>query len=148
MAVATFAETAYLTALGIYAAVGRTIVAVRLETAERLVEVSASVALVLAGAEASGAAFGRAIGYGLGAVIAATIVLGAARSGGLTFRPGPQSMPIAAVRGHALGVCGRSFPRTHPICERPVAGSVRGAIRERHLMAPAALTRSPITSAA
>ena len=51
-AAATFAETVYLTGLGISTALGRTIVAVRLETAERLVEVSASVALVLAGAGA------------------------------------------------------------------------------------------------
>ena len=64
-AVATFAQTAYLAALGIFTALGRTGVAVRFEAAERMLEVSASVALVLAGAGASGAVFGRAIGYAL-----------------------------------------------------------------------------------
>ena len=140
VAVATFAETAYLTALGIYAAVGRTIVAVRLETAERLVEVSASVALVLAGAEASGAAFGRAIGYGAGAVIAASIVLGAARSGGLTFRPGPRSMPIAAVRGHVASVFAAD---RSPALTRSVSvlllGAYAGPFASGIFMAPAAL---------
>ncbi len=103
-AAATFAETVYLTGLGISTALGRTIVAVRLETAERLVEVSASVALVLAGAGAAGAVFGRAIGFGLGAVISALVVLIAARSGGLAFRPGPRGMPAGAAYGHVASV--------------------------------------------
>ena len=140
VAVATFAETAYLTALGIYAAVGRTIVAVRLETAERLVEVSASVALVLAGAEASGAAFGRAIGYGLGAVIAASIVLGAARSGGLTFRPGPRSMPIADVRGHVASVFAADrSPALTRSASVLLLGAYAGPFASGIFMAPAAL---------
>ena len=140
VAVATFAETAYLTALGIYAAVGRTIVAVRLETAERLVEVSASVALVLAGAEASGAAFGRAIGYGLGAVIAASIVLGAARSAALTFRPGPRNMPIAAVRGHVASVFAADrSPALTRSASVLLLGAYAGPFASGIFMAPAAL---------
>ena len=140
VAVATFAETAYLTALGIYAAVGRTIVAVRLETAERLVEVSASVALVLASAEASGAAFGRAIGYAAGAVIAASIVVGAARSAALTFRPGPRSMPIADVRDHVASVFAAD---RSPALTRSVSvlllGAYAGPFASGIFMAPAAL---------
>jgi O-antigen/teichoic acid export membrane protein/tetratricopeptide (TPR) repeat protein len=139
-AAATFAETVYLTALGISAALGRTIVAVRLETVERLVEVSASVALVLAGAGAAGAAFGRAIGFGVGAVISALVVLIAARSGGLTFRPGPRGMPAGAAYGHVASVFAtdRSPALTRSVSVLLLA-AYSGPFASGIFMAPAAL---------
>jgi O-antigen/teichoic acid export membrane protein/TPR repeat protein len=139
-AAATFAETVYLTALGICAALGRTIAAVRLETAERLVEVSASVALVLAGAGAAGAVFGRAIGFGLGAVISALVVLIAARSGGLTVRPGPRGMPAGVAYGHvaSLFATDRSPALTRSVTVLLLA-AYSGPFASGIFMAPAAL---------
>ncbi len=139
-AAATFAETVYLTALGISAALGRTIVAVRLETAERLVEVSASVALVLAGAGAAGAVFGRAIGFGLGAVISALVVLIAARSAGLAFRAGPRGMPAGAAYGHVMSVFAtdRSPALTRSVSVLLLA-AYSGPFASGIFMAPAAL---------
>ncbi|MGO9907061.1 MAG: tetratricopeptide repeat protein [Solirubrobacteraceae bacterium] len=139
-AAATFAETVYLTGLGISTALGRTIVAVRLQTAERLVEVSASVALVLAGAGAAGAVFGRAIGFGLGAVISALVVLIAARSGGLAFRPGPRGMPAGAAYGHVASVFAtdRSPALTRSVSVLLLA-AYSGPFASGIFMAPAAL---------
>ena len=139
-AAATFAETVYLTALGISTALGRTIVAVRLETAERLVEVSASVALVLAGAGAAGAVLGRAIGFGLAAVISALVVLIAARSGGLAFRPGLRGMPAGAAYGHVASVFAtdRSPALTRSVSVLLLA-AYSGPFASGIFMAPAAL---------
>ena len=139
-AVATFAETVYLMALGVSTALGQTVAAVRLETAERLVEVSAIVALVLVGAGASGAVFGRAIGYGLGAVIAVSVVLGAARSGGLAVWPGPRSMPIGSIRGDLASVfttdCSAALARSVGVL---LLGAYAGPFACGIFMAPAAL---------
>jgi O-antigen/teichoic acid export membrane protein len=139
-AVATFAETAYLTALGICTALRRTVVAVRLEMAERLVEVSAGVALVLAGAGASGAVFGRAIGYGLGAVLAASVLVGAARSGGLKPLRGPRVAPSGPLSGQVTSVFAtdRSQALVRSVSVL-LLGAYVGPVASGIFMAPAAL---------
>jgi O-antigen/teichoic acid export membrane protein/tetratricopeptide (TPR) repeat protein len=139
-AVATFAQTAYLAALGIFTALGRTSVAVRIEAAERVAEVSASVALVLAGAGASGAVFGRAIGYAPGAVVAASLLLGAALSAGLTSAHGPRSMASAAIFGHVapLLAIDRSDAVARSVTVLLLGASV-GPFASGIFMAPAAL---------
>jgi len=53
----------------IFNALGKIVIRLRITSGEALVEFSASVALVLLGGGAAGAAFGRAIGYGFGALL-------------------------------------------------------------------------------
>jgi O-antigen/teichoic acid export membrane protein len=66
MALATFGQSLMLMASGIFTALGRVAVRYRVVLAESVTEASASVALVLLGGGAAGAAFGRAGGYLLG----------------------------------------------------------------------------------
>ena len=101
MALATFGQSTYLMVLGVSTARGRTIVNVRLVAAESLLEVSASVALVLAGAGAVGAVLGRAIGYVLGATIAALVVLRLSGDGSTRFMSVPRRETIRRISGYA-----------------------------------------------
>ena len=75
IALATFGQSTFLMLSYVAIALGRAVVNVRLVAVESVLEISASVALVLAGAGATGAAFGRAIGYVFGAALAAGVVL-------------------------------------------------------------------------
>jgi O-antigen/teichoic acid export membrane protein len=104
MALATFGQSTYLMILGVSTARGRTIVNVRLVAAESLLEVSASVALVLAGAGAAGAVLGRAIGYVLGATIAAFVVLRLSGDGSRRFMSLPRRETIRRISGYAPAV--------------------------------------------
>ncbi len=72
MAVAMFANSVMLIGV-VFTAIGRVDMQLRVAFAESAVELIASVVLVFAGAGATGAAFGRAIGYMVGA--AATVLL-------------------------------------------------------------------------
>ena len=63
IAIAEFAQSFYMLFTGTFVALGRVSVNVRLVTTESLVEAASATALVLAGAGAAGAAFGRGIGY-------------------------------------------------------------------------------------
>jgi O-antigen/teichoic acid export membrane protein len=101
IALATFGQSTYAMVLGISTALGRAAVNVRLVAAESLLEVAASVALVLAGAGAAGAAFGRAVGFGLGAVIAAGVVLRVSGHGAGGFWHRPRRETIRLVGGYA-----------------------------------------------
>jgi O-antigen/teichoic acid export membrane protein len=82
---------------GVFAAIGRLDMQLRTAMTESVVETTATVALVLAGAGATGAAFGRAIGYTAGA--AATILLLARAIGPRaiprSFKFGPDAKRIA-----------------------------------------------------
>jgi O-antigen/teichoic acid export membrane protein len=75
IAIATFGQSMMLMMTGVAMALGRSVVNVRLVALESLFELSASVALVLAGAGAVGAAFGRAFGYAVGFAISAFVVV-------------------------------------------------------------------------
>jgi O-antigen/teichoic acid export membrane protein len=67
MALAMFANSVMLMTV-VFSAIGRINLQLRVTFAESTVELTASIALVLAGAGATGAAFGRAIGYTVGAL--------------------------------------------------------------------------------
>jgi O-antigen/teichoic acid export membrane protein len=75
IAVAMLGQSCVLMLLTVTNALGRMVVNLRLVAIESVLEVAASIGLVLLGAGAAGAAFGRAIGYGLGAVIGLILVL-------------------------------------------------------------------------
>jgi O-antigen/teichoic acid export membrane protein len=75
VALALFAESVMTLFLSVFIAVGRIAVNLRIIFAESLMETIASVALVVLGAGAAGAMFGRALGYGFGAIFACWIVV-------------------------------------------------------------------------
>lgn len=89
MALALFGNSVYLMAV-VFTAIGRINLQLRVAFAESVVELIASIALVLAGAGATGAAFGRAIGYLAGGT--ATVVL-------LARALGPGILPTRARLG-------------------------------------------------
>ncbi len=105
IALATFGQSTFLMLAYVMTALGRVAVNVRLTAIESMLEISASVALVLAGAGAAGAAFGRAIGYVLGAVIAACVVLRLSGHGSVGF----WSLPRRATVGRVGLYAGSTF---------------------------------------
>ncbi|HTX10908.1 MAG TPA: oligosaccharide flippase family protein [Solirubrobacteraceae bacterium] len=96
VALALFANSVMLIGV-VFTAIGRIDVQLRTALAESAVEVTASVALVLGGAGATGAAFGRAIGYLFGAAITLWLLRGVLgpRIFPTTIRPGPDTRMIA-----------------------------------------------------
>jgi O-antigen/teichoic acid export membrane protein len=85
-AIAVFGQSLYSLFLGAFISLGKIRYNVVLATTESVFEALATVALVLAGAAATGAAFGRAIGYGAGLIVAlfvASRTIGSLRSGRL-----------------------------------------------------------------
>ena len=74
IAVAVFAQSFYMLFTGTFIALGRASVNVRLVGMESIVEAASATALVLLGAGAAGAAFGRAIGYGVAAIFGLVLV--------------------------------------------------------------------------
>jgi O-antigen/teichoic acid export membrane protein len=75
IAVASFGQSMLLLYRGAFIALGRVSVTWRIVSLESAVEAAATVTLVLAGAGATGAAFGRAAGYVFGAVVGALAVI-------------------------------------------------------------------------
>lgn len=73
VSIAIFGQSLFLFYTGAFVALRRVAVSLRIVFGESLVEAVASVALVLAGAGAAGAALGRATGYAVGA-LGATVV--------------------------------------------------------------------------
>jgi O-antigen/teichoic acid export membrane protein len=73
IAVATLGQSIFL--MGLANALGQSTMRLKVTTFESVTEVSASVALVLLGGGAAGAAFGRAIGYLAGALLAVVLTL-------------------------------------------------------------------------
>ncbi|MEA2440843.1 MAG: hypothetical protein QOH76_2267 [Thermoleophilaceae bacterium] len=67
MAIAIFAQSFFMLFTSAFVALGRISLNLRLVTTESLVEVASATALVLLGAGAAGAAFGRAIGFSVAA---------------------------------------------------------------------------------
>ncbi len=74
IAIAIFGQSFLLLLGGSFVALGRTSVYLLLVFSESAIETAASIALVLAGAGATGAAFGRAAGYVLGSAFALVVV--------------------------------------------------------------------------
>lgn len=109
ISIAVFAQGVFLFVLGSFEALGRISINLRIVTSESVVEAGAIVVLVLLGGGASGAAFGRAIGYAVGAGIALAFiwrVVGAprARSGSASGGVGPRD--IAQYAGALLIIDG------------------------------------------
>jgi len=75
IAVSLFAESLLALYLNLFIALGRIAINLRVVFLESVAEASASIALVAAGSGAAGAAFGRAVGYSIGVLAAATIAL-------------------------------------------------------------------------
>ena len=86
VAVALFGHSVMSLVRGVFVALGRISVNLRLVLSESAIETAASVGLVLLGAGATGAAFGRAIGYGFGAAFGVTLVALTLGSRALAFR--------------------------------------------------------------
>ena len=101
IALATFGQSTCLMLWWVTTSLARTAVSVRLVAAESLLELSASMALVLAGAGVTGAAFGRAVGYALGALISAIVVLRMTGHGPVGFWRRPQRATLRLVTGYA-----------------------------------------------
>jgi O-antigen/teichoic acid export membrane protein len=74
IAVSEFFQSFYMLYTGTFVALGRVSVNLRLVSTESLVEAGSASALVLLGAGATGAAFGRAIGYGAAALLGLWLV--------------------------------------------------------------------------
>jgi O-antigen/teichoic acid export membrane protein len=101
IALATFGQSTFLMLGWVATALGRAVVNVRLTAVESLLEISASVALILAGAGVAGAAFGRAFGYVLGAVVAACVVLRLSGHGWVGFWRLPRRATVRRVGMYA-----------------------------------------------
>jgi lipopolysaccharide exporter len=74
MALVVFAQGLFLFVTGVFESLGRISINLRIVAIESVVEGTAMVTLVLLGAGASGAAFGRGIGYSVGAGLALAYV--------------------------------------------------------------------------
>jgi O-antigen/teichoic acid export membrane protein len=75
MAFAVLGQSMFLLYRGVFVSLGRVSVTWRATLLESAIEASASIALVLAGAGAAGAAFGRATGYLIGSLLAAGLAV-------------------------------------------------------------------------
>jgi O-antigen/teichoic acid export membrane protein len=104
IAIATFGQSLLMMLMVVSIALGRAITNVRLVAVESLLEVSASVALVAAGAGATGAAFGRAFGYVLGSAVAVVVVLRTTGHGPVRIWSLPRRATVRKVGGYAGSV--------------------------------------------
>src|SRR6185436_19180394 len=75
IALATFGQSLMLMGDAFFTALGRVAIRLRITATEAFTEVSASIALVLLGAGATGAAVGRSLGYLCGALLSITVAL-------------------------------------------------------------------------
>ena len=98
MAIAIFGQGLFQLYNGAVVATGRNALQLRLYAGESGVEFTASIGLVLLGAGAAGAAFGRAIGYGAGAVLGLVLLL--RQVGWVSL---PRAVPSRESRRNILG---------------------------------------------
>lgn len=101
MALAVFGQSLVLLAFGVFTALGKIVIRYRLGLAESVVEVSASVVLVLLGGGAAGAAFGRAVGYFVGAAVGIVLVLRLLRAPRRSIDHRPSTDTIRQVARYA-----------------------------------------------
>src|SRR3954468_17860718 len=90
MAIAIFAQSFFMLFTGEFVALGRISLNLRLVTAESLLEASSAAALVLLGAGAAGAAFGRAIGYSVAAGFGVVLTIRLIGRSNLLHGRGPE----------------------------------------------------------
>jgi stage V sporulation protein B len=96
LAVALLAQSMFLLLLGAFIALGKVRYNVLVATVESVVEVLASVVLVVLGGGATGAAFGNAIGYTVGLLFGLAVArraIGSLRARAVQASPGPQDSP-------------------------------------------------------
>jgi lipopolysaccharide exporter len=108
MALVVFAQGLFLFVTGVFEALGRISINLRTVALESMVEGTAMVTLVLVGAGASGAAFGRGIGYTVGSGIALVYVwrvIGRPRTGDAEMS-GLKPRDIARYAGALLVIDG------------------------------------------
>jgi O-antigen/teichoic acid export membrane protein len=93
IAIAVLGQTLFMLYAGAFVALGRMGSQLRMMVSESAVEFAASMALVLLGAGATGAAFGRATGYLFGALVGVALA---------TKLVGPHALPSKLIRGHGF----------------------------------------------
>jgi O-antigen/teichoic acid export membrane protein len=110
IAIAVFAQGVMTLWGTAFVALQRVSLNLRIIASESAVETGATVALVLLGAGATGAAFGRAIGYGCGAVVALLLIARLVGRGGLrAFGPGHGHVRRIAGYAGALMIVDGAF---------------------------------------
>lgn len=100
IAVALFGQSLMQLGTTTFVALGRVPMSFRLIFSESAIEFTASVALVAAAGGATAAAFGRAAGYVIGAVIGFALITRVAGRGALGIGKGPR-LGVAALGGYA-----------------------------------------------
>jgi O-antigen/teichoic acid export membrane protein len=93
IAIAVFGQTLLMLYSGAFVALGRMGLQLRVTVSESAVEFATSIALVLLGAGATGAAFGRAAGYVFGALVGVLLAIGLL---------GRHVLPSRLRRGHGF----------------------------------------------
>ncbi|HXC24143.1 MAG TPA: oligosaccharide flippase family protein [Solirubrobacteraceae bacterium] len=93
IAIAVFGQTIFMLYAGAFVALGRMNSQLRMMVSESAVEFAVSMALVLLGAGATGAAFGRAAGYLFGALVGVALT---------TKLVGRHALPSRLIRGHGF----------------------------------------------
>ena len=101
IALAMLGQSCLLMLTWVNSGLGRTAMNLRLVAIESVLEVSASITLVLLGAGAAGAAFGRAFGYVTGATIGIALVHRLLGSPRLDLRRLPAGSTVRRVGGYA-----------------------------------------------
>lgn len=101
IAIATFGQSVMLMGSAVFTALGRMAIRLRIIASEALLELAASVGLVLLGGGAAAAAFGRAAGYGIGALLAVTIGLRLVGRPPLRLLRPPSRETVRRVRRYA-----------------------------------------------
>lgn len=129
MSITVLAQGFFLFILGVFESLGRISINLRTVTLESVLEGSIIVVLVLLGAGAAGAAFGRAIAYTVGAGIALGYVwrvIGAPRLGG-SGESGLRPRDIARYAGALLIVDGlfRAFSQSNVLLIGAIVGGGR-----------------------
>jgi O-antigen/teichoic acid export membrane protein len=128
IALALFGHSVMSLFRGIFVALGRNSIDLRLVTSESAVETGASIGLVLLGAGAAGAAFGRAIGYGVGAALGVLLVRSLLGPQAVAFREfrWSRARPLARYAG-ALGVVEGSWKAFGHVDALVVGGFLQSA---------------------
>lgn len=105
IAFALFGQSVMSLFRGVFIALGRNSIDLRLVTSESALETGATIGLVLLGTGAAGAAFGRAVGYGFGAALGTLLVTGLLGRQAIAVREfrWSRARPLARYAG-AIGI--------------------------------------------
>jgi O-antigen/teichoic acid export membrane protein len=119
MALVVFFQSFYMLFTGTFIALGRVSLNLRIVTVESLVEAFFAALLVLLGAGAAGAAFGRAIGYSAGAGFGIVLLVRLAGAANLRREAAKDASPVGARRilgyGSALLIIDGAYALLAPV---------------------------------